>query len=145
MAKRLFLPTLLLVTNNPSIRHWIKKHLDDQFFILEAKEAPQVMEAIRTSPLDLILLDTELEGVLDLCKEMRKALYRTLTPILLITGRLKKSFREKALEAGVTDFLSNQLDLEELQMRIAAAKRAQELREKTSGLSQSRLKKKEHD
>lgn len=140
MAKHLP-PTLLLITKNPSIRHWAKKHLDDQYFILEAKESSQVMEVIRTSPLDLILLDADLEEALDLCKKMRKVLYKTLTPILLITGRLKKSFRDKALEAGATDFLSDQLDLEELKERIATAKRAQELREKTSGFSQKRLKK----
>jgi DNA-binding response OmpR family regulator len=83
----------------------------------------------------LIVLDAEFEEALELCKEMKKALRTALTPIFLITGRLKKSFREEAVEAGVTDFLSSQLDLEELEERLTAAKRAEELREKTSGLS----------
>lgn len=131
MSQKLFRPILLLVTENPSIRHWVKKHLEERFFILEAQTRLKAMDAVLTTSLELILLDAQFDDALELCKEIKK----NLVPIFLITGRLKKSFREKAVDAGVSDFLSSQLDLEELEAKITAAKRAQEVREKTSDLS----------
>jgi PleD family two-component response regulator len=133
---RLRLPTLLSVTDNASIRHWIKKHLDDQFFIIDASKKKKALEVAKTSALDFIILDADFEDcdVLELCAEMKQIL-RTLTPILLITGRLKKSFLDAALEAGVTDFLSNQLSLEELEARIAVIRKTHSLREKTQEAS----------
>jgi diguanylate cyclase (GGDEF)-like protein len=71
---------------------------------------------------------------LDLCVELSKA-QKGIVPILLITGRLKKSFRDRALESGVTDFLSDQLDLEELETRIATGLKAATSRQKTEDLS----------
>lgn len=134
MGKSLIRPILLVISDNPSIRFWIKKHLDDQFYILEAHDRKEAIELVRQSSLDFIIIDSALETdpALEVCKELRKILL--LTPILLITGRLKKSYRDQALDAGVTDFLSNHLDFEELETRIATEKKALSLREKTSGL-----------
>lgn len=139
--KRLILPTLLLVSDNSSIRYWVKSHLDTQFFILEARNAANALSNIHNSSIDFILLDADMENPLALCKKIRAALHNAIVPILLITGKLKKSFREEALDAGVTDFLSTHLDTEELQTRIAAAKQAEETREKTSEISKKLHKK----
>ncbi len=134
MGKSLVRPILLVISDNPSIRFWVKKHLEDQFYILEAHDRKEAIELAKQSSLDFIIIDSALETdpALKVCKELRKTLL--LTPILLITGRLKKSYRDQALEAGVTDFLSNQMDFEELETRIATEKKALSLREKTSGL-----------
>lgn len=136
------LPTLLIISDNPSVRYWVKKHLEDQYFVLESVNRMSALEAIQTSQLDFIIIDSALEGTdpLELAAEMKQIL-RTLTPILLITGRLKRTYLESALEAGVTDFLNDQLDPEELSMRIATAKKARSLREKTSAFSASITKK----
>lgn len=141
---KLKLPTLLAVTDNASVRFWIKKHLDEEFFIIDAWKKQVAIAAAESAALDFIIVDSELEDCdpLELCAELKKIL-RSLTPILLITGRLKKSFLDAATEAGVTDFLSNQLDPEELQMRIAAIRKGHTLREKTQGLSETLTQKKE--
>lgn len=136
MSKQLKLPTLLVVAENPTIRFWIKKHLDEQFFIVNAERRQEAIDALNMQ-LDFILVDAALEdcNALDLCKEMRgKA---QLVPILLITGRLKKSYRDQAYQSGVTDFLSDQLDFDELEMRILAGMRAANAREKTVDLGLS--------
>jgi PleD family two-component response regulator len=137
MSKHLKLPTLLVIADNPSIRFWVKKHLNDQFFILEAITKRGALEAIRNSSLDFIILDSGFEDCdpLKLCKEMRPLLHSSLTPILLVTGRLKKSYRDEALEAGVSDFLNDQLDLEELETRIATGRKAASVRQKTIDVS----------
>jgi diguanylate cyclase (GGDEF)-like protein len=70
-----------------------------------------------------------------LCKKIRGSLSNTITPIFLITGRLKKTYLDQAHEAGVTDFLSDQLDIEELEERIASGKKVTSMREKTEEAS----------
>ncbi len=141
---KLKLPTLLCITDNPSVRFWIKKHLDDQFFIIDASKRGAAIAAAESASLDFIIVDSELEDcdAIELCAELKQIL-RSLSPILLITGRLKRSFLDAAMEAGVTDFLNNQLDPEELEMRIATIRKGQHLREKTQNLSGTLTQKRE--
>lgn len=138
MSQQLKLPTLLVITDNPTIRFWVKKYLDDRFFIICAEKEGEAMDALH-SRLDFIIIDGSLEtsDPLDLCKEISKITQKSLVPILLITGKLKKSFRDKAHQCGVTDFLSDQLDIDELEMRISAGQRAASARDKTVDLGLS--------
>lgn len=140
---KLKLPTLLAITDNPAVRFWIKKHLDEEFFIIDASKKHAALTVAHTTAFDFVIVDSEFEdcNAIDLARELNQIL-KTLTPILLITGRLKKSYLDAAKEAGVTDFLSNQLDPEELQTRIATIRKGHSLREKTqfasSALSQQK-------
>ncbi|HSX10675.1 MAG TPA: response regulator [Chlamydiales bacterium] len=136
MSKQLRLPTLLMITDNPSIRFWVKKHLDDDFFIINAETAEEALDALNAR-LDFIIVDAELEAcdALDLCRQISKLTQKGLVPILLVTGRLKKSYRDEALASGVTDFLSDQLDIEELRLRIASGKKNASSRQKTEDLA----------
>lgn len=138
MSKQLKLPTLLVVADNPSVRFWIKKHLDAQFFVLAAETREEAVSALNMR-LDFIIVDAAFEPCdpLDLCKELSQLTKGMLVPIFLITGRLKKSFRTRALKSGVTDFLSDQLDLEELEMRIQEGKKIAATRQKTEDLGLS--------
>lgn len=135
MSKHLKLPTLLVVADDPSVRFWVKKHLDDQFFVLAAENRREAIDALNAR-LDFIIVDSAMEecDALELCKELSQ---KNLVPILLITGRLKKSFRDRALASGVTDFLNNQLDVEELETRIATGLKAAAARQKTEDLGLS--------
>lgn len=130
------LPTLLVVADNPSIRFWIKKHLDEKFFVLIAESKQEALGAMN-SRLDFIIIDANFEGcdALELCQEMRGR--AKLVPIFLVTGKLKKSFRDRAHESGVTDFLSDQLDAGELEIRIQAGQKVASARDKTADLSSS--------
>ena len=133
---QLKLPTLLAVTDNPSVRFWIKKQLDEDFFIVDASKKHAAITSAQTTSFDFIIVDSEFEDcdALELCSELKQIL-RTLTPILLITGRLKRSYLTAAKKAGVTDFLNNQLDPEELKSRVAAIRKGYSLREKTQDAS----------
>lgn len=135
MSKHLKLPTLLVVSDNPSLHLWVKKHLEDQFFVLSAETHPEALEALNAR-LDFIIVDAALEAgdALELCKELSQLTQKNCVPILLVTGKLKKSFRNRALESGVTDFLSDQLDLDELETRIATGLKAASLRQKTEAI-----------
>ncbi|HSX37358.1 MAG TPA: diguanylate cyclase [Chlamydiales bacterium] len=138
------LPTLLAVTNNPAIRFWIKKHLDEEFFIIDAAKKKDALSAAQNAMLDFIIIDSSFEDcdALELCRELHQML-RMLVPILLITGSLKRSFLDLALDAGVNDFLNHRLDPEELHTRIATIRQNQYLREKTQEASNALIQKKE--
>ena len=136
------LPTLLAITESPLIRYWITKYLKDQFYIIDAHTEKKTLETIENSRLDFVVLDATFEEceALELCKKIRRLDPHRSFPILLITGRLKKSYRDAALDSGVTDFLSDQLDSEELETRIAIAKKATQVRQTVSELSSDYFK-----
>lgn len=129
---KLKLPTLLLVSENPSVHFWIKKQLSEQFFILNASDEKAALEHVRTSRLNFVIIDSDVEEYdpLNCCTKIRAFLDLSI-PILLITGRLKKSFLDKAFKSGVTDFLNSQLDEKELQLRVSEGRKTQLLRRKT--------------
>lgn len=135
MSRQLKLPTLLVIADNPSIRFWIKKQLEDEFFIIGAESRREVLEALNAR-LDFIILDSEFEecDALELCKEISRLTQNTGVPILLVTGRLKQSYRDRAIEAGVSEFLSDHLDHDELQVRIVEGRKVALLRQKTEDL-----------
>ncbi len=130
------LPTLLVITDNPSVRFWIKKHLDEDFFIVDAAKKHAALAAAQTTSFDFVVIDSELEDCdpIELSSELKQILL-TLTPILLITGRLKRSYLDAAKKAGVTDFLNHQLDLEEFRAKIENIRKGYSLREKTEAAS----------
>jgi CheY-like chemotaxis protein len=127
-------PTLLLIADNPAIGHWIKKHFDGRFFLLEETSGPRTVEVVQSTALDAILIDSELESCepFSLCTKLHQL--SPLVPLLLITGQLKKAYRNRALQAGVTDFLSNQLDVEEFEKCIAEGLQNAAMRKKINDL-----------
>lgn len=126
---------LLLITENPSIISWMRKHLDDRFFLIKTDKETQALQTTQSTKLDFILVDADFEASnpLALCSKLRQT--NRIVPILLITGRLKTAYRDMALDAGVTDFLNDRLDLDELETRFATGKKASLEREKASRFS----------
>jgi len=137
MREKVLLPTLLIIAEDPSIRAFLKKHLDAEFFILYAETKARAFEAVNTSVLDFVIVDAKFEDydALKLCEQLRPRLVSAATPVLLITGRLNKTYRDQALDSGVTDFLNDHLELEELETRIATGRKAAEVRRKTTRLA----------
>jgi diguanylate cyclase (GGDEF)-like protein len=135
MTEKNKFPTLLLISDNPSIHHWIKKHLENRFFIIDAPTKQIAIEIAQSTALDFIILDSFFEDCdsLELASQLRQI--NLSIPIFLMTGRLKKSFRDDALDSGVTDFLNDQLTVEELETRFAAGKKTAAMRKKTSEIS----------
>jgi len=126
---------ILLITENPAVLSWMRKHLDDRFLLLKVDKESKALETTRATRLDFILLDSNFEksNPLALCSKLRQI--NRVIPILLITGKLKKNYRDLALEAGVTDFVSDRLDFEEMETRFATGKKAAQERQKASSFT----------
>lgn len=128
-------PTLLLIADNPSIWHWIKKNLENEFYLIYANYQNDAVEQAKSTKLDFIVLDSRFEecDALALARELRRA--NLAVPILLITGNLKKSFRDEAVQSGVSDFLNEELAIEEMKARIAVGEKTAMVRKKTNQIS----------
>jgi putative two-component system response regulator len=86
----------------------------------EASSAEEALEKLEANPPDIVLLDMELPGKsgLALIPEIR-ARHRLL-PIVMITGAATPALKLRAIDAGVTEFLSKPFSNVELAARVRA-------------------------
>ncbi len=115
------LPVALIVTSDPTTATYLRKVLRLTFQLIEREDGLEVLE---TASVDIVFLDskdmTESDLFLTLSR-YRSILGKKKTPILLITGNLKKKFAQDALRAGATDFVNKPLDEDEIEQRIAVS------------------------
>jgi len=137
MNESFHLPIVLIIADKPSIGYWLKKQLEGKFFVIDATSKSKAIEVALNTTVHCIILDAAFKACdcLELASEIRRTPSNLLTPILLITDTLKKSYRTSATEAGVTDFLFLPLDAEELQAKIEGIEKASNVRSKVLGLS----------
>lgn len=89
----------------------------DGFTISLAATGKEMLAAIDTEHIDLVLLDLGLpdEDGLSLARQVRA---RSDLPIIVITARKGKSDRLAALEVGADDYLTKPFDPDELVLRV---------------------------
>jgi two-component system cell cycle response regulator len=117
-------PVALIVTNDISTATFLRKVLRLTFQLIERQDASSAQEIVRSTSVDLILLDSkdlDEEALFLTLSRFRSSLGKKKTPILLITGNLKKKFAQDALRAGATDFINQPLEEDEIEQRIAVA------------------------
>jgi len=99
----------------------------------EASSAEDVLEVIRRSPPDMVLLDVRLPGMsgIEALPEIREI--ATDLPILLITAYADLRQAVAAVKSGADDYLAKPVDLDELKVAItdALGVRAEAVQEKT--------------
>lgn len=111
----------LVVSEDRAKLSILKRALKDSHFI-DRSDIKSALELLRTTRVDLVILDGKVnEGhSFESAEKIRTAVLLD-TPIFLITSNIKKSFVQAALRAGITDFLHEPLDKNEIEQRIAVA------------------------
>jgi len=73
--------------------------------IEECSDANEALAKLSAGPFDCVLLDQDLPGLsgVDLAKQLRDS--ANLTPIVFVTGRQDEELLERAVAAGITDFI----------------------------------------
>jgi len=129
-------PVVLILSRFSSKMLFFKKHLQEMFHIIEKENIEDALESLKNTAIDIILLDEKSceTSIFTFCPQIRRLKGYETTPILLITGNLKQTFIFKALNAGVSDFLHEPLDEEELFQRIAVSMKVQERQKKLGTL-----------
>jgi putative two-component system response regulator len=114
---------LLVVDDDEQVRGLLVKLLRITGHVVEeASSAEEALPKLKANPPDLILLDMELPGRsgLDLVPEIRALPLHRLTPIVMLTGAATQARKVRAIEAGVTEFLSKPFSNVELAARVRA-------------------------
>ena len=116
----------LVVEDEAAIRELLRLHLDLAGFALdEASDGRLALDAARTTPFDLILLDVMLPGLdgISVCRALRAGGPNTDTPILMLTAREGESDKVLGLESGADDYLTKPFGVRELMARVGALMR----------------------
>ncbi len=112
---------LLVVDDDEQIRKLLVRMLTVTGHVVdEAGSAEEALVKLEANPPDLILLDMELPGQsgLALTPVIRADPRHRLTPIVMMTGAATQSRKVRAIDAGVTEFLSKPFSHVELAARV---------------------------
>ncbi|MDH4075704.1 MAG: response regulator transcription factor [Acidimicrobiia bacterium] len=119
--------TILTVEDERDVRIGIRLLLeDDGFEVSEAATYAEALDAMRRSPVDLVLVDVKLpdRNGFDLCRALRQQGHRL--PIIMLTAQVDSHDVVAGLEAGADDYVTKPFVPKELTARIRAALRRME-------------------
>ena len=112
--------TILLVEDERGLSGLIRSHLERAgHTVAQVFDGRAAVDAARTSPPDLLILDWMLPGLdgLAVCREIRR---HQLMPILMLTARDDERDRVNGLEAGADDYVVKPFSIPELLARVRA-------------------------
>lgn len=111
---------ILIVDDDAQLRLLVSKMLRGQGYRATAVSGGrEMLEMMRATPIDLIILDVMLPGAsgLELCRHVRQS---SSVPILMLTARSEETDRVLGLEMGADDYLTKPFGSRELLARIRA-------------------------
>lgn len=116
-------PTILLVEDDPALRTLSTRALQEHGYVVRpASAAPEMWQALKSGPVDLILLDIMLPGTsgIELCRQLRKT---SDVPIIFVSAKGSETDRVIGLELGADDYLAKPFGTRELTARVRAVLR----------------------
>src|SRR3954452_4136672 len=116
--------TVLVVDDDPSMRHMLADYLADHEFLVEmASDGGEMAQVLGRGPVGLVLLDLKLPDAhgLNLLRTLRS---ESATPVIVVTGHRREEVdRVVGLELGEDDYLTKPFGLRELLARVRAVMR----------------------
>ena len=94
--------------------------------VIEAENGEEALTHLEREPARVIVSDWIMPGIdgLELCRQVRARVNSEYVYFILLTSReADHANQREAIEAGVDDFLSKPLDLQELWMRLRVSER----------------------
>ena len=111
---------ILIVDDDAQLRQLVCKMLRTQGYRATAVAGGrEMLETLRATPVDLIILDVMLPGAsgLELCRHVRQS---SSVPILMLTAKSEETDRVLGLEMGADDYLTKPFGSRELLARVRA-------------------------
>lgn len=109
--------TILYVEDNPDNRMLVRRILlSEDYNLLEATNAAEALETLKTSKPDLILMDINMPDMdgYTLTAKIKKMPGFEKMPILALTANVMRGDKEKVLEAGCDGYIQKPIDFDEL-------------------------------
>lgn len=109
--------TILYVEDNPDNRMLVRRILlSEDYGLLEATDAAEALETLKTAKPDLILMDInmpDMDGYTLTAKIKAMPGFERI-PILALTANVMRGDKEKVLEAGCDGYIQKPIDFDEL-------------------------------
>ncbi|MFD0717201.1 response regulator [Paenibacillus sp. GCM10027626] len=117
--------TVLVVDDDPEIRDFIQIFLcNEGYDVLEAENGLQALEIVKTSPVQLIILDVmmpHMDGI-RACQKIRET---SKIPIIMLSAKEEDIDKITGLTTGADDYVTKPFSLLELVARVKAQLRRQ--------------------
>jgi two-component system cell cycle response regulator DivK len=113
--------TILYVEDNPDNRLLVKRILlSEDYSLLEATDAMDALNVLKTARPDLILMDINMPDMdgYTLTAKIKSLPGFERVPILALTANVMRGDREKTLEAGCDGYIQKPLDIDQLTREI---------------------------
>jgi len=118
-------PVILVVDDDPGVRESFRLILEDHYDVVDVPDGPSALDVVRTSPMDLVLLDIRLPGMDGIeVLERIKAIDERVEVILVTAVRTVRT-AVAAMKLGAFDYLTKPFEEDEL---LSLASRALERR-----------------
>lgn len=134
MAKTESLPIVLIVSADSYKSAFFKRSLKGMFQVIDASDSFMAVDWLGSVQAAVIILDekTFADTWTSIVEKIRNLSGYRAVPILLITNNLKKNFLVKAMNIGITDFLNEPFDADEVFQRILVATQSKPATKKVS-------------
>lgn len=123
------MPTILAVDDSRAVRTLLRREVKDLGVeVVEAEDGLQALERLRTSRIDLVLLDVtmpRMDGV-EALRAMRET--GNKTPVIMLTSESSTSVVDRVLGLGVSDYVLKPFKPDTLKEKVQ-----QVLRSRTAG------------
>ena len=134
--------TVLVVDDEKNIRDTLEGVLGDEGYgVLLAENSEEALSLIKTSHVDLVLLDIWMPGIdgIETLKTMKK-MYESI-PVVMISGHATVETAVKATKLGAYDFLEKPLSLEKVVLTLEHAIEQKSLMEENAAFIQGEQEK----
>jgi len=118
--------TILVIEDEKDLAELIAFNLENEGYRpLIALDGISGLEAVRSNPPDLILLDLMLPGLLgtEICKLLKKNEKTAAIPIIMLTAKGEEIDRVVGFEVGADDYMVKPFSTRELLLRVKAVLR----------------------
>lgn len=124
-------PTVLVVEDNPEMNRLIARSLAPAYRAVCVFDAPQALEKLRASPVDLVLTDMMMPNMSgdQFVREVRKDPAFNRIPVVVVTAKADDHTRIVMLRQGAQDYLLKPFTRDELRARVGNLITAKQYRE----------------
>ncbi|HEV2662700.1 MAG TPA: response regulator transcription factor [Ktedonobacteraceae bacterium] len=115
--------SILVVDDEPSIQHFIKRNLELRSFKVSlASNGLEALAQFEQANFSLVILDIMMPGMdgLEVCRRIRQ---RSTVPIIILTALGEETDKIAALDQGADDYLTKPFGVGELMARVKAVLR----------------------
>ena len=113
--------TILYVEDNPDNRMLVRRILlSEDYGLLEATDAHDALELLKTTKPDLILMDINMPDMdgYTLTAKIKTTPGFERVPILALTANVMRGDKEKTIDAGCDGYIQKPIDFDELLREI---------------------------